>query len=154
MTRYIPAFLVMPLLLLACSDSASQTVTRLSTDAPAYTLTRTSSGYEGRVTLSFTNGNRVAVTIGSCSVPEWRGWLERRRPTDGVWEAAAAFGDNLKCGGGVDVPAGATVRRVVKLGFGESPIAGEYRVVVEVHEGLSPSQQVTSNAFTLVTSAP
>jgi hypothetical protein len=81
-----------------------------------------------------------------------------RRPTDGVWVYAMRLGDILKCGGGFGVPAGATLRKVVRLAifnsqFPGSPIAGEYRIVLQVHQALPP-EQVTSNTFTLVTSSP
>ena len=126
-------------------------------------LTTTSAGYAGRITLSFSNANNVPVTIYTCS-PMWRGWLERQRPTDGVWVFALGFGDFLKCGGGISIPAGATRRNIVEFAdcsfmsncssyskFAVSPIAGEYRIVLEVDA--SPGQ-ITSNTFTLLTSSP
>jgi hypothetical protein len=163
MTRCIPAFLLTPLLLLACGDLFSPKVTRVWTDAHEYTLTTTSYGYEGRLALSFTNANSFPVTIPGCG-SDWGGALERRRPTDGVWVYALGFGSHAKCAGGSVVPPGATRRQVVRFGcsvgfcpyysqFPESPIAGEYRVVLGVASDLPP-EQVTSNTFTLLTSSP
>jgi hypothetical protein len=161
MPRCITAFLLTPLLLLACGDPDSPKVTRVWTDAPGYTLTTTSYGYEGRLGLSFTNANSFPVAIHTCS-EEWSGVLERRRPTDGVWIYAMSFGDHLKCAGGIGVPAGATLRKVVVFGcyslrfcssqFPDS-IAGEYRVVLGMTSALPP-EQITSNTFVLVTSSP
>ena len=155
MPRCITAFFLTPLLLLACSDPDSPTVTNLSTDAPEYTLTTTSSGYLGSVTLSFTNANSFPVTIPGCG-GLWPASLERRRPTDGVWVYAAWLGPYTKCLEETVVPTGATRRKVVALTFPESSFAGEYRVVLEVWTTPDgwPPEQFTSNTFTLMASAP
>jgi hypothetical protein len=164
MARLIPAFLLTPLLVLACDDLGSPKVTRVWTDAAEYMLTTTSAGYTGHIVLSFSNANSYPVTIYTCS-ELWRGWLERQRPTDGVWVAALGFGDRLKCGGGISIPAGATRRNVIEVAdcsfmsncpfdskFAVSPIAGEYRIVMEVDA--PPPSQIRSNTFTLLTSSP
>jgi hypothetical protein len=166
MPRCMTAFVLSLPLLLACGDPDSPTVTRVWTDVPEYTLTTTSYGYEGRLLLFFTNANSFPVTIGSCSA-DWRGYVEMRRPADGVWVYAMHLGDILKCAGGISVPAGATLRQGVEIRFGDchpslncsyysqfpvSPITGDYRVVLEV--SALPPEQVTSNTFTLFTSSP
>jgi hypothetical protein len=151
MPRCTTAFLFMPLLLLACGDPDSPTVTRLSTDAPDYTLTKTSFGYRGSVTLSFTNANSFPVTISYCL--EWPASLERRRPTDGVWVYAAWLGGGAKCLQQTVVPAGGTRSKDALLTFPDSSFAGEYRVVMDVGVGGVP-EPFTSNTFTLSTGAP
>lgn len=152
MPRCITAFLLTPLLLLACGDPDSPTVTRLSTDAPQYTLTTTSSGYEGRLALAFTNANSFPVIIPGC-LGLWVAWLEKRRPTDGVWVHAASLGPYAKCLEETVVPAGTTRRKVVALTFPESSFAGEYRVILEVWTA-GATEQFPSNTFTLSTGAP
>jgi hypothetical protein len=127
MPRSIAAFLLAPLLLLACGDPDSPSVTRLSTDAPEYTLARTSSVYQGNVTLSFTNANTFAVTIPGCG-GLWPVSLERRRPIDGGWEFAAWLGPYTKCLEETTVRTDATVNKVVMLTFPDASFAGEYRV--------------------------
>lgn len=173
MPRCMTVFVLSLPLLLACGDPDSPTITRVWTDAPEYTLTTTSFGYKGHLALFFSNANSFPVTIGSCSQElVWRGYVEMRRPTDGVWVYAMHLGDILKCGGGMPVRAGATVDQGVEIRFGDcgsincsyysqlpvSPIAGEYRVVLEVWNSFTeidlPPEQVTSNTFTLLTSSP
>ena len=105
MPRSITAFLASLLLLPACGDPDAPTVTSLSTDAPQYTLTPTSSVYRGNVTLSFTNANSFPVTIPGCS-GLWSASLERKRATDGVWEYAAWLGPFTKCTRGDCRPCG------------------------------------------------
>jgi hypothetical protein len=161
MRRSIIAFLA-PLLLLACGDPDSPTVTRLSTNAAKYTLTTTAYGYEARIALSYSNANTFEVPIHSCT-GGWSGWLERRRPTDGVWVYAVFFGDVMKCGGEIVVPAGATVRQVIDVRGCSSTsncpdpsqflLAGEYRALLGVTRDLPP-EQITSNTFMLSTSSP
>lgn len=155
MPRSMTGFLVSLLLLPACGDPDSPTVTRLSTDAPEYTLTATPSGYVGRVTLSFSNANNFPVTIPGCG-GLWQAWLERRPPTDGVWVYAASLGPYAKCLEETVVPAGATRSKVVALTFPESSFAGEYRVVLVVWTTPDgwPPEQFTSNTFTLLIPAP
>ena len=155
MPRYITAFLVSPLLFLACSDPASPTVTRLSTDAVEYTITKTPLGYGGNVTLSFTNANGFAVGIPRDCSGNWRASLERRQPTDGVWVYATYLADLTKCAADdLVVPAGATGQRVVALRFFPAPpLAGEYRVVMDVRVSGLPDP-FTSNTFTLLPGGP
>ena len=150
MPRCITAFLLTPLLLLACSDPASPTVTRLLTDAPEYTLTKTSFGYRGSVTLSFTNANSFPVTISYCW--EWPTSLERRQPTNGVWVHAAWLGGYAKCLMETVVPAGSTRSKIVVLAFPDSSFASEYRVVMDEGVG-GVAEPLTSNKFTLSTGA-
>jgi hypothetical protein len=154
MPRCITAFLLTPLLLLACSNPFGPTVTRLYTDSPEYTLTKTSFGYGGNVTLSFSNANDFAVSIPEYCSGAWAASLELRRPSDGVWVYAKWLGDGTKCGSLRTVPAGATIRRVVALGFPDPSFAGDYRVVMDTKTYGGAPELFTSNTFTLLPSAP
>ena len=147
MPRSMTAFLASLLLLPACALFNGDT--RLSTDKPAYTLTPTSSGYGGSVTLSFTNGN-MSDAVGLPGCGGWSAWLERRRPSDGAWEHVAWLGSSLKCAGTQVVRAGETVSQVVSVAFPDASFAGEYRVVLDVTDLGEKQDKIPSNTFTLL----
>lgn len=173
MRPYAAGFVLPCLSLLACGDPVSPQLAAFQTNAPEYTLTATSIGYEGDVGFVFTNPNDSPAYIVNCNGATS---VRLEKLVEGTWLAAWAPIIPLCLSPPIVVAGGAQYQGVVRVvdcsfrvtcapKFTVSDIPGQYRLVWNqiltsfddrkhpFGEPL-PLEQRTSNTFMISTGAP